>query len=106
MKIQTTNLLPVTAVVSSVLLLLAGKKRVFEIIAVAASAAWLLLELGVFAWPLKNANLSPGIVIGGLLLLSGIVVYLGTSNKREVTAATVIAILGGVLVVHALALLG
>jgi len=106
MKIQTTNLLPVTAVVASVLLLLAGKKRVFEIIAVAASAAWLLLEVGMFSWPFKNPNLSPGIVIGGLLLLSGIVVYLGTSNKREVTAATVISILGGVLVVHALQFLG
>jgi hypothetical protein len=106
MKIDTTTLLPVAAVVSSVLLLLAGRKRLFEILALAASAAWLLLELAVFAWPLTHRYASPGIVLGGTMLVSGIVVYLSTSNKREVTASTVVAILGGVLVAGALARLG
>ena len=32
--------------------------------------------------------------------------YLKTQNKREVTSATVLAILGGMLVVNALAKLG
>lgn len=106
MTIQTTNLLPVAAVVSSVLLLLAGKKRAFEFVALAASVMWLLVELQIIKWPLTNPKATPGFVLGGILLVSGIFVYLETSNKREVTAATVIAILGGVLVVHALPLLG
>jgi len=106
MKIDTTVLLPVAAVVASVLLLMAGKKRIFEILALIASAAWLLVELGMFAWPLKHAYASPGLVIGGVLLVSGVAVYLSTENKREVTSSTVLAILGGVLVVGALGQLG
>ena len=106
MTIDTTTLLPVAAVVASVLLLLAGKQRIFEIIAIIASAAWLGMSLNLFNWPLKGRYLSPGIVIGGLLVVSGVVVYLNTANKREVTCATVLTILGGMLVVQALALLG
>ncbi|MEO8699548.1 MAG: hypothetical protein ABI867_05865 [Kofleriaceae bacterium] len=102
MKIDTTILLPVTAVVSSLLLLVAGKKRIFEGIALVASVVWLIVELGVFAWPLKSA--SHALVLGGTLLVTGVLVYLSTDNKREVTASTVISILGGVLVVGALKL--
>jgi len=39
-------------------------------------------------------------------LVSGVIVYLNTSNKREVTASTVLAILGGVLILPALSALG
>lgn len=106
MKIDTTLLIPVAAVVASVLLLIAGRKRLLEIIALLASAAWLLLHLGMFVWPLKHRLASHGLVIGGALLVCGVLVYLRTSNKREVTASTVLAILGGVLVVGALGALG
>jgi hypothetical protein len=106
MRFDTTTLLPISAVVASVLLLLAGRQRIFEIIALAASAAWLLVELNVFNWPFTHRYASPGIVLGGALLVSGIIVYLNTSNKREVTAATVVSILGGVLVLPALSHLG
>jgi hypothetical protein len=106
MKIDTTVLLPVAATVSSVLLLVAGKKRIFEIVALIASLAWLVLELGFLTWPLSHAYASPGIVIGGTLLVTGVFVYLATDNKREVTASTVLAILGGVLVLGALGKLG
>jgi hypothetical protein len=102
MKIDTTTLIPVAAVVSSLLLLFAGKQRIFELIALAASIAWLALELGLYAWPLTHKYATPGIVIGGALLVTGIGVYLNTHNKREVTASTVLSILGGVLVVGAL----
>jgi hypothetical protein len=104
MKIDTGVLLPVTAVVASALLVLAGKKRVFELVALIASGVWLAMQLRIFTWPLKDV--SPGFVIGGTLVVTGILVYLNTGNKREVTAATVIAILGGVLVVGALGTLG
>lgn len=106
MKIDTTITIPVAAVVASVLLFLAGSKRILEIIALAASGAWLLLELDLFKWPFKQAILSPGMVLGGAMLIAGVLVYLRTSNKREVTASTVLAILGGVLVVGALGKLG
>ena len=102
MKIDTTILVPVSAVVSSVLLLLAGKMRIFELLAVIASGIWLALTLGLFNWPIHQAG-SMGLIIGGTLMVAGIFVYLNTSNKREVTASTVITILGGVLVVGALA---
>ena len=104
MKIDTTILIPATAVVASVLLLLAGRKRILEIVAVAASGVWLAVQLGLFAWPIKSV--SWGLVIGGTLLVAGIAVYLRTSNKREVTASTVLAILGGILVVGSLNTLG
>src|SRR5678815_1019853 len=103
MKLDTTIVLPVSAVVSSVLLLLAGKLRVFEVIALIASAAWLAVELQLFTWPLKNPNANPQMVLGAALLICGVAVYLKTSNKREVTASTVLAILGGVLVLTAAA---
>jgi|SRR6187551_1917240 hypothetical protein len=103
MKIDTTILLPTAAVVSSVLLLMAGKLRVFEVIALIASGIWLALQLDLFKWPLTNANASPPMVLGAAMLVSGIAVYLKTSNKREVTASTVVTILGGMLFVTALA---
>ena len=104
MKIDTLILLPAAAVVSSALLLLAGRKRIFEIIALAASVAWLALQLGLFAWPIKGV--SHALVIGGTLLVTGVIVYLKVTNKREVTASTVVAILGGMLVVGSLGTLG
>ena len=100
MTINTTVLIPVAAVVASVLLLMAGKKRVFEMIALVASCVWLAVQLGFLNWPLPA--ISQGVVIGGALLVAGLFVYLSTSNKREVTASTVLAILGGVLLVNAL----
>jgi uncharacterized membrane protein YjjP (DUF1212 family) len=106
MKIDATVLLPVAAVVSSVLLLMAGKLRVFEVIALIASGVWLALQLDLFNWPIKNANASPPMVLGAALVVAGIAVYLNTSNKREVTASTVVTILGGMLLVNALARLG
>src|SRR5688572_22623814 len=97
---DTAFIQPVIAVVASILLFLAGRKRVWEVIALAASAAWLLLVLGIFNWPLKGV--SSGLVLGGTLALAGVVVYLRTSNKREVTASTVLTILGAILVLGAL----
>ncbi len=95
MKIDTLLLLPAAALVSSVLLLLAGRKRIFEVIAVVASGAWLVLHLGLIKWPFKEV--AHALVIGGTLLVTGVIVYLKVTNKREVTAATVVAILGGIL---------
>lgn len=105
MKIDTTFVLPSAAIVSSAVLLFAGAQRVFEILALAASVVWLLLELSVFDWPLHHKFASPGLVLGGVMVLSGLVVYLKTTDKREITASTVLAILGGMLVVGALAAL-
>ena len=106
MKIDTTVMIPVAAVVSSVLLLLSGKKRVFEILAVIASVVWLLVSLGIFLWPLDHRFATADIVLGATLLITGVAVYLGTDNKREVTSSTVISILGGVLLVGAARHLG
>jgi len=96
MRIDTTLLIPVAAVVSAVLLFLAGRKRVFEILALVGSGVWLAIQLGVLRWPLPQVP--QGLAIGGTLLVSGVAVYLSTHDKREVTASTVLAILGGVLV--------
>lgn len=106
MKIDATILIPVAAVVASALLFMAGRKRVLEVIALAASAVWLVVSLGIMRWPLGHRYASLGMVIGGALLVTGVAVYLKTNNKREVTASTVLAILGGTLVVGALAVLG
>lgn len=100
MKIDSEILLPTSAVVSAVLLLLAGKTRLFEIIALVASAVWLVVVLGIMTWPIKKLDM--GFAIGGTLLVAGVVVYLSTNNKREVTASTVLSILGGILLVGAL----
>jgi len=102
MKIDTPTLIPVAAVVSSALLLMAGRMRVFELIALIASAFWLIVSLGIMDWPLKNPKLNVDMVIGAALLICGIVVYLKTSNKREVTACTVLSVIGGVMLLHAL----
>lgn len=106
MKIDATILVPVAAVVSSLLLLFAGRKRIPEVIALVASGVWLVVQLGLVRWPLQHRYLTLGMVIGAILLVTGVAVYLKTENKREVTASTVIAILGGTLVVGALARFG
>ena len=106
MKIDTTILLPVIAVVASVLLLMAGRQRVFEVLLVVASGAWLLLQLGIFNWPLHHEYGSSGIVIGGVLLVGSLFIYLKTDNKREVTSATALAIMGGTMLLAALNKLG
>jgi hypothetical protein len=103
MKIDTTILLPIAAVVSSVWLLMAGKKRPMEIIALIASGVWLVIQLGLITWPLKSSIATAPMIIGATLLVCGVLVWLNTSNKREATASTVLAILGGVLIAHALA---
>jgi len=100
MKIDTGALQPIAALVSSVLLLIAGRQRIPEIVALLTSAVWLAITIGVFKWPINS--IKPGLAIGGVLLVSGVVVYLKTSNKREVTASTVIALLGGILLFAAL----
>ncbi|MBA3538202.1 MAG: hypothetical protein H0T79_01115 [Deltaproteobacteria bacterium] len=100
MKIDAMLLPPVIAVVSSGLLLVAGQKRIFELIALIASAAWLVLQLGLVAWPVTQASYA--VVLGGTLLATGVLVYLKVTNKREVTASTVVAILGGMLLVGGL----
>ena len=100
MKIDMGALQPVAAVVSSVLLLIAGRQRILEIIALIASGVWLALTLAMFKWPISSVK--PGLALGGTLLVCGVIVYLKTSNKREVTASTVIAILGGILLFAAL----
>src|SRR5688500_1779509 len=97
MKIDTMILLPAAAVVSSALLLMAGRKRIFELIALVAAITWLVLQLGLVSWPIKGVAWP--LVIGGTLLVTGVLVYLKVTNKREVTASTVVAILGGILVV-------
>jgi len=61
------------------------------------------VQLGIFTWPLKSTTTSAPMLLGLTLLVCGVLVYLRTSNKREVTATTVLAILGGVLVAGALA---
>jgi hypothetical protein len=102
MKIDMSLLLPVSAVVASVLLLIAGRKRLVEIIAVIAASVWLAVHLGLLSWPIRAASL--GLVVGGTLVVTGVLVYLRVKNKREVTASTVVAILGGVLLISALRL--
>ena len=106
MKLDMTILIPVAAVVASVLLLMAGRKRIFELIAVIASGLWLVVELGIIRWPLTHRHLSLGMVIGATLLVCGVIVYLRTSNKREVTCSTALAILGGILLIGALSRFG
>lgn len=100
MKIDTNDIQPLAAVISSVLLLLAARQRVVEIIALIASCVWLAIALGIFKWPISGVK--PGLAIGVTLLISGIILHLRTSTKREVTAATVITVLGGILVFMAL----
>jgi hypothetical protein len=100
MKIDSALLLPVASVVASGLLLVAGKTRVFEALAALGSLLWLLIALHLFNWPISSV--SPTLVIGATLLISGLMVYLNTDNKREVTASTVVGILGGVQLVAAM----
>ncbi len=97
---NTAFVQPVAALVASVLLYLSGKQRVWEIVAIVASGIWLAMVLGVFAWPLKGV--SPRLAIGAALALAGVLVYLRTSNKREVTAATIVTLLGGTMLLGAL----
>lgn len=96
MYIDVKLLLPVAAMVSAVLLFFSGRRRVFEVLGLIASGVWLAIAIGVLRWPLPQVP--QRLVLGATLLVAGVAAYLTTHDKREVTASTVLAILGGVLV--------
>jgi hypothetical protein len=94
------TVLVVAALVASVVLLMQIKARLFPAIALAASGLEALLVFRVLKFSLGSINLM--LVLGGALVVAGVAVWMKTSSKMPVTAATTVAVVGAVQVLGAL----
>jgi hypothetical protein len=84
--------LPLAALIGSIVLLLQSGHRVLAIVAVAVSGVETLLALGVVHFNLHG--LSTSLVFGATLAVVGIWMYSGVHRKGSVSAATVVAFVG------------
>ena len=93
-------LLPGLALVCSVLLLFQHRARLFPVIALVVSGLELLMATGIVHVSLASIPLA--LIFGAALAVAGVVVYLRTSAKLAVSAATVLTLIGLLQVAAAL----
>lgn len=87
------------ALSASILLFLRTRPRLLPIVALVASGAQALVLLMVVS--LGGTGLPLGLLLGGALAASGVLLYLRVSSKQLVAAATVVALVGGLEVLSA-----
>lgn len=94
------TILILVALAASLLLVLRGGSRLWPTIALAASGVEAALAFGVLSLALKGIPLA--LILAAALAASGVLSWLGATAKDNVTAATVIAVIGGIQVFSAL----
>jgi hypothetical protein len=90
MRILT--MLPLAALVASIVLLLHNAHRVLAIIALAVSGVEVVLAFGLVHFGVRGLPL--GLIFGATLAVVGAVLFLRVHHKNAVAAATVIALVG------------
>jgi hypothetical protein len=98
--VSVAKLLVLGAVVASLLMLTAGRARLFAIAGVAAAATEALLIFGIIQ--LRIAGLNTMLILSAALLVAGLAVWLQSGEKTAVTAATVVALVGALQLAGAL----
>jgi hypothetical protein len=97
---NTAAVLVVAALAASIVLVMQIRARLFPVIALAASGIEGLLVFRVLRFSLGSINLM--LVLGAALVVAGVAIWMKTSGKTPVTAATTVAIVGAVQVLGAL----
>jgi hypothetical protein len=88
------------ALAASLLLLLRARARLWPAIATAASGLEAAFALGLVNFSLKGVPL--GLILAAMLTGTGVMIWLRASDKSQITAATVIALVGAVQLLTAL----
>jgi hypothetical protein len=84
--------LAIAALVASILLVMQLKQRLFAGIAVAVSGVEVLLALHVLHFGVRGVNLV--LVLGAALAIAGGIVWSRSGGKTNITAATVVTLVG------------
>jgi len=95
-----SDVLILAALAASLLLVFQIKQRVVPLVAAAASGVEALFAFHILKFSVKGLNL--GLVLGGVLVVTGALLWMRTSVKTHVTAATVIALVGAIQVLTAI----
>jgi hypothetical protein len=104
MHIHTDTLLVVVALASSVVLLLEKSERTISLVAVIAAGVEALLAFGLMSLSLSKFRID--VILPGVLVVTGVILWMRSSPKTAVTAATLVTVVGGLQLAGALHLLG
>ena len=88
------TLLILAALAASILLLLRGGARLWPALATAASGIEAAYALGLLHFVIKGVPLP--LVLAGVLTGAGVMIWLGAASKLQITAATLVALVGTV----------
>ncbi len=84
------------ALAASILALLRGKVRRWSVVAIVASGIEAAYALGLVSVAIQGVPLA--LILAGVLTAAGVLIWLRSSSKPQVTAATIIALVGAVQV--------
>jgi hypothetical protein len=96
---NVATVLVFAALSASILLFLRTRPRLLPTVALVASGLQALMLLKVVS--LGGTGLPVGLILGGALAASGVLLYLRISSKPLVAAATVVAMVGAIDVLSA-----
>ena len=100
MNISYAEALIVTAFAASLLLALGRAERVFSVIALVVSGIEALIVFDVITFKVKPFRLD--LVFPALLVVAGLVCWSRLSTKGQVTAATIVSLVGVIQLLTAL----
>jgi hypothetical protein len=88
MHVQTSTVLVIAAVISSVLLVMNRGDKLFPVIAVVAAGIMALMVFGVMSLSLKAFRVD--VILPAVLVVAGALCWGRSSSKSDTTAATVL----------------
>lgn len=94
------TILVLVALAASVLLFFRAGSRLWPLIALVASGLEAALAFHVLSLSLKGVPIP--LILGGALAAGGVLTWLGSESKDVVSAATAVALIGGMQVLAAL----
>jgi hypothetical protein len=87
------------ALAASLVLLFQARSRLWPAVATAASGLQAAFALGVVKFSVQGVPLA--LILAAALTAAGVMIWIGSSGKTQVTGATVIALVGAVQVLNA-----
>lgn len=103
MHINSSTVLIVAALLASLALLVNRGDRVVPVVAFVAAGLEALMAFGILTLALARFRID--IILPGLLLVPGAICWSQASSKTQITAATVLTMVGGLQLALALRLL-
>ena len=100
MHLNYPTALVAIALVSSVVLVMARGDRIFPIVATAASALEALIAFELITFSVRSFRID--IVLPALLVLAGVVCWARMSTKGQITASTLVTVVGTLQLLAAL----